>query len=423
MSSDVMGVAPTGATAIKVSGLGKRYRLGGAQTDLLSERIGRRASTGSDFWALRGVDLEIKRGEVVGLVGRNGAGKSTLLKTLSRITPPTEGRIEMTGRVGTLLEVGTGFHPELSGRENVFLSGTILGMRRREVEARFDEIVAFSGIEKFLDTPVKRYSSGMYVRLAFAVAAHLDTDILLVDEVLAVGDAEFQRKCFGKMNDLAGGGRTVVFVSHQLSAVQRLCTRCYWIDAGQVRASGPTNDVVAAYLHDSGATQDGGVATIGPEVPRSTTGAVTLERVAMLGDDDQPTDRIELGQPFTVSMTFAVAEPIDDGVLELGISTADGTRVATVQNVDGDRPLLNLQPGRHEIRASFDIGLLPGELSLDVGMHRLIGLTLDFVERALTFSAVNVAHDGSGDRWPWTIVRGSLRPATQWSVREADAVR
>ena len=407
--------------AIRVAGLGKRYRLGGAQTDLLSERIGRRAPKGRDFWALRGVDLNIAPGEVVGLVGRNGAGKSTLLKCLSRITPPTEGRIELTGRVGTLLEVGTGFHPELSGRENVYLSGTILGMRRAEVAARFDEIVAFSGIEQFLETPVKRYSSGMYVRLAFAVAAHLDTDILLVDEVLAVGDAEFQRKCFGKMDDVARHGRTVVFVSHQLSAVTRLCERAYWIDGGRVRAEGPTNEVVAQYLHHAGATQEGGVATIGPDVPRSTTGAVTLERVALLDDDDRPTDRIRLGQPFTVAMTFQVNETVEDGVIELGLSSADGTRVATVQNVDGDRPLLSLTPGRHEIRARIDATLLPGEFTLDVGMHRLIGLTLDFVERALTFTALNVAYDGTEDRWPWVVVRGALRPPSEWSVRTADA--
>ncbi len=405
--------------AVRVRGLGKRYRLGGAQTDLLSERIGRRAKRGEDFWALRGVDLEVHRGEVVGLVGRNGAGKSTLLKCLSRITEPTEGRIEMTGRVGTLLEVGTGFHPELSGRENVFLSGTILGMRRREVQARFDEIVAFSGIEQFLETPVKRYSSGMYVRLAFAVAAHLDTDILLVDEVLAVGDAEFQRKCFGKMDDVAHGGRTVIFVSHQLSAVQRLCSRCYWIDGGQVRTSGPTNAVVAAYLHHAGATQDGGVATIGPDVPRSTTGDVTLTRVALVDDDGVAVDRLRLGQPFTVEMTFDVATPVVDGVIELGLSTADGTRVVTVQNVDGDRPLLKLEPGTHVIRARIETTLLPGELAIDVGMHRLIGLTMDFVERALTFTALNVAYDGGEDRWPWAVVRGAVRPPTQWTVDAA----
>jgi lipopolysaccharide transport system ATP-binding protein len=256
----------------------------------------------------------------------------------------------------------------------------------------------------------------MYVRLAFAVAAHLDTDILLVDEVLAVGDAEFQRKCFGKMDDVARGGRTVVFVSHQLSAVQRLCTRAYWIDGGHVRREGPTADVVAAYLHHAGATQQGGVATIGPDVPRSTTGAATLERVALLDDDGAPTDRVRLGQPFTVAMTFAVAEPVHDGVVELGLSTADGTRVATVQNVDGDRPLLSLEPGRHEIRARIDIALLPGEFTIDVGLHRLIGLTLDFVERALTFTALNVADDGSEDRWPWAVVRGALRPPTEWTV-------
>jgi len=407
MSSDVV---------IRAEGVGKRYRLGGASTDLLSERIGARRPKGEWFWALRDASITVDRGEVVGLVGRNGAGKSTLLKLLSRITPPTEGRIEIAGRVGTLLEVGTGFHPELSGRENVFLSGTILGMRRHEVQRRFDEIVEFAGIETFLDTPVKHYSSGMYVRLAFAVAAHLDTDVLLVDEVLAVGDAEFQRKCFGKMDDVARGGRTVVFVSHQLAAVQRLCRRCYWIDGGQVRTEGPTQETIAAYLKAAGAHQHGGEATIGPDVPRMTTGDVTLKRVALVNDDGAVVDQVSLGQPFTIAMTFDVAVPVEDGVIELGLSTADGTRVVTVQNVDGDRPLLRLDPGVHEVRARIETTLLPGEFQVDVGLHRIIGLTLDMVEHALTFTALNVAVEGA-DRWPWGSVRGAVRPPSEWTVR------
>ncbi len=199
------------------------------------------------FWALKDVSLEVKEGEVLGLIGRNGAGKTTLLKILSRITRPTAGWAEIHGRVGSLLEVGTGFHPELTGRENTFLSGAILGMARREIARKFDEIVAFAELEKFIDTPVKHYSSGMYVRLAFAVAAHLEPEILLVDEVLAVGDINFQKKCLGKMGDVAREGRTVVLVSHQLNQIRRLCHRVVWIDAASVRRNGPTHEVVAAY--------------------------------------------------------------------------------------------------------------------------------------------------------------------------------
>ncbi len=407
------------AVAIRASGVGKRYLLGGESGDLLSERLnrirGRKKVPREEFWALRDVDVQVSPGEVVGLVGRNGAGKSTLLKILSRITPPTEGRVELRGRVGTLLEVGTGFHPELSGRENIYLSGTILGMRRREVAQRFDEIVAFSGVEQFLDTPVKRYSSGMYVRLAFAVAAHLDTDVLLVDEVLAVGDAEFQRKCFGKMDDAARDGRTVVFVSHQLSAVTRLCSRCYWIDGGRVAFEGPTTDAVAAYLHEAGSRQDGGIALIGSDMPRMTTGAVTLRRVALLDDADRVVDRVTLGQPFSLLLTFDVAEEVTDGVVEVGLTTADGVRVVTVQTFDGDGELVGLAPGTHEVRARLDVTLLPGEFTVDVGLHKIDGLTLDFVERTLTFTALNVAAEGE-DRWPWNTVRGAVRAPAQWTI-------
>src|SRR5579884_1820015 len=229
-----------------------RDALAGAVTSplrRLRERAGPAADSDDAFWALRGVSLEVNRSEVVGVIGRNGAGKSTLLKLLSRITEPTEGRAVLRGRVASLLEVSTGFHPELTGRENIYLNGSILGMKRTEIQRKFDQIVAFSEIQEFLDTPVKRYSSGMYVRLAFAVAAHLEPEILIVDEVLAVGDAQFQKRCLGKMKEVASGeGRTVLFVSHNMQAVSTLTSRSVLLKKGRVAALGPTPDVIAQYL-------------------------------------------------------------------------------------------------------------------------------------------------------------------------------
>src|SRR5208283_2020429 len=249
---------------IQTAGIGKRYRRGlQASPGLLRDSIARafrsplsvfRRANQETFWALKDVSLEVGQGEVLGLIGRNGSGKTTLLKILSRITQPTSGWAEIHGRVGSLLEVGTGFHPELTGRENTYLSGAILGMGKSEITRKFDEIVAFAELEKFIDTPVKHYSSGMYVRLAFAVAAHLEPEILLVDEVLAVGDIKFQRKCLGKMSDVARAGRTIILVSHQLNQIRRLCQRALWIDGGTLRQSGPTPEVVGAYEADMSAS-------------------------------------------------------------------------------------------------------------------------------------------------------------------------
>jgi lipopolysaccharide transport system ATP-binding protein len=251
-------------TVIHADSLSKRYRRGlevdtglrhTLEAFLRSPLAWVRRKKDETFWALRDVSLDVHEGEVLGLIGRNGAGKTTLLKILSRITRPTEGWAEIHGRVGSLLEVGTGFHPELTGRENTFLSGAILGMSKAEIARKFDEIVAFAELDKFIDTPVKHYSSGMYVRLAFAVAAHLEPEILLVDEVLAVGDIKFQRKCLGRMGDVARAGRTVVLVSHQLNQIRRLCHRVLWVDGGAVRQAGATSDVVGAYeaeMSDSG---------------------------------------------------------------------------------------------------------------------------------------------------------------------------
>lgn len=250
---------------ITASELSKKYRLGRIGSASLYHTIGeqakalfsggRRAPGNDEFWALSDLNFEIKEGDVVGIVGRNGAGKSTLLKILSRITLPTKGKIELNGRVGALLEVGTGFHPELTGRENIFLNGSILGMKKEEIRSKFDEIVSFSGVERFLDTPVKRYSSGMYVRLAFAVAAHLEPEILVVDEVLAVGDTEFQKKCLGKMSDAASSGRTILFVSHNMAAVKTLCTRGFYLRDGKLEYDGAIHDVVDRYLDQNRASE------------------------------------------------------------------------------------------------------------------------------------------------------------------------
>ncbi|MFO1096246.1 MAG: ABC transporter ATP-binding protein, partial [Planctomycetaceae bacterium] len=284
--------------AIRIENLGKRYRLGvthaGSVRELANRLAGRlvgrrtaetmvhgdngtaKASGQQQFWALRHVSFDVQPGEVVGIIGKNGAGKSTLLKLLSRISKPTEGRIELRGRVASLLEVGTGFHPELTGRENVFLNGTILGMTHREVARRYDDIVDFSGVSPFIDTPVKRYSSGMKVRLAFAVAAHLDPEILIVDEVLAVGDAEFQRRCLGKMNEVAHQGKTVLFVSHNMSAVRSLTTTGVLLTAGRLVARGPVLDVIAEYLQDDVSVMNSEVRY---EPGEATTGAATLHAV------------------------------------------------------------------------------------------------------------------------------------------------
>jgi lipopolysaccharide transport system ATP-binding protein len=275
---------------LSLKGVGKYYQLGGLQPyQTLRDKLAGIFTGSSDrrekakgFWALQDVSFELKEGEVLGIVGRNGAGKSTLLKLLSRITTPDKGRIEIRGRVGSLLEVGTGFHPELTGRENVFMNGILLGMKHREVERKFDEIVAFSGVEDFLDTPVKRYSSGMRVRLGFAVAAHLDPDILVVDEVLAVGDAEFQRKCLGRMNAVASQGRTVLYVSHQMDSIIGLCRRAIWLEKGQIRLDGSTDHVVKEYLGSASAT--GTVSNLKDAELRDGDGKIRFESLEISGD-------------------------------------------------------------------------------------------------------------------------------------------
>ena len=300
--------------AIDAQGLSKSYKLGEMQAayGTLRESLvhaGRRlmgvehAPGREEIWALRDVSFQVPEGEVLGVIGRNGAGKSTLLKILTRITTPTSGRVEIRGRVGSLLEVGTGFHPELTGRENVYLNGSILGMKRREIDRRFDDIVDFAGISKFMDTPVKRYSSGMYVRLAFSVAAHLEPEIMLVDEVLAVGDAEFQRRCLGRMEELGSAGRTVVFVSHMLSSVAQLCDRAIQINGGKVVADGPTRDVIARYLHQ---THSAGTERTWDEDEAPGDDLARIRSVRVLPHEAMPPGIMDVRNPIGIEMTFRV---------------------------------------------------------------------------------------------------------------------
>ena len=303
--------------SIRAEHLSKQYRItrvarsrndGGSGASGLWQRARRAAEAlkvqkpSELVWALHDVSFDVQQGEVIGIIGRNGAGKSTLLKVLARITEPTSGRAILNGRVGSLLEVGTGFHPELTGRENLYLSGAILGMRRAEVNRKFDEIVAFAEVERFLDTPVKRYSSGMYVRLAFAVAAHLEPEILLVDEVLAVGDAVFQKKCLGKMGDVATEGRTVLFVSHNLVAIQNLCQRALWVDAGRVGEVGPAGEVVAHYLASTRQAQTESTW----EDPASAPGneRVRVRRIRVRPESGAPNDAISMDRPTVVEVEY-----------------------------------------------------------------------------------------------------------------------
>jgi lipopolysaccharide transport system ATP-binding protein len=366
------------------------------------------------FWALRNISFEIKAGEIVGFIGRNGAGKSTLLKILSRITEPTEGEAVVIGRVGTLLEVGTGFHPELTGRENVFLNGAILGMPKAEITRKFEEIVAFSEVERFIDTPVKHYSSGMHVRLAFGVAAHLETDILFVDEVLSVGDAEFQKKCLSKMQGVGDAGRTVILVSHNMTAIQRLCQKVFWIDHGEIVASGHPKEVVGEYLHTASTTPVCDKEWLDPDsAPGNEKVRLRSARVRPLEGD--PADPITVHTPFMMEFEYWNLKPQSRLNLSLLVYTEDG--VLTFNTGPVTEPVWNGKP--------FPAGLfrsvcyLPGDL-LNDGLHRVTLLVVENQahilyshEDLLTFEVHEDAamREGWYGDWP-----GAMRPLLRWTT-------
>ena len=409
--------------AVRVEGLGKEYRLGGPRErySTLRDQVqkwsslrgllrrAKRAEHRPLFWALKDVSFEIERGEVVGIIGRNGAGKSTLLKILSRITEPTEGEVDIIGRVGSLLEVGTGFHPELTGRENVYLNGAILGMRRADIARKFDEIVSFAEVETFIDTPVKHYSSGMYMRLAFAVAAHLEPEILIVDEVLSVGDAAFQKRCLGKMGEVSKSGRTVLFVSHNMIAVQSLCSRVVWLREGQLIGDGPSNKVVRKYLGCSISTLT--ERTWKPD-EFSPVHGVQLLAARVTGEDESSAAWITTADPFRIEFEYVVL----GGGLRLNLSMV-------VRNQDDVCVFVTPSLGDGYSERPFWPGLyrsachIPGDL-LNDGLHQVDILfvkdtttVLFRVDGAVAFE-VHDSGKGRGDwhgRWV-----GAVRPTLAW---------
>jgi lipopolysaccharide transport system ATP-binding protein len=390
--------------AISVDNLSKSYRIthqANALTryrtlreDILDaprrlwSRLRRNGSASSEtFWALKDVSFEIKQGDVIGIIGRNGAGKSTLLKILSRITDPTSGEAKVYGRVGSLLEVGTGFHAELTGRENIFLNGAILGMRRGEIRAKFDEIVAFAEVEKFLDTPVKHYSSGMYVRLAFAVAAHLEPEILLVDEVLAVGDAEFQKKCLGKMKDVGRSGRTVMFVSHNMGAVTQLCGRAILLDRGRIEKDGEVEAVIRHYVTRN--TTHSAVVDLRDFPGRQGTGAVRFQAARLLNGAGETCSEYCMGDDLEIEFEIRFHQPVRSITMAVELLASDGLKLAHM--VDFDSGFTIAEPRDEEVvRVRLhDVRFFPGTYSIGLFVGDSRGVeSYDWVPNCLNFNVI-----------------------------------
>lgn len=411
---------------MRVEQLGKQYQIGDREIyETLRDAIMQKFRYGTEnirqpvtkFWALTDVSFEVGQGEVVGVIGRNGAGKSTLLKILSRITEPTTGRIDLYGRVGSLLEVGTGFHQELTGRENVFLNGAILGMQRTEIAAKFDEIVAFAEVERFIDMPVKRYSSGMYLRLAFSVAAFLESEILLVDEVLAVGDATFQKRCLGKMRDISAGGRTVIFVSHNMAAIESLCTRCLMISQGTLLADGTPHEVISQYMASDLATQATSSDLRSHSNRRGGMKAV-MQRVTLLSSEGSVVSSVRMGDSLSAQVDFFCASRPVRPNLEVCIKNTFGVTVFSASN----RVITQYQFPESMQSGSItcnlpDLPLVPGLYSMDLFFGEEYQ-NLDAIYDAISFEVTPADVFGSG-QIPSANEGTIFWPAT-WNVKAND---
>ena len=408
--------------AVSVRGLSKSYLISHNSNrpttlrEAIVERVkhpfGVNGQKRETFWALKAVDFDIRQRETVGIIGRNGAGKSTLLKILSRITYPTRGVVDIYGRVASLLEVGTGFHGELTGRENIFLNGSILGMSRREIKQKFDEIVDFAGVETFLDTPVKRYSSGMYVRLAFAVAANLDPEILIVDEVLAVGDAQFQQKCLGKMQDVARhSGRTILFVSHNMNAILQLCERAILLHQGQVVMDGPAAEVMKSYVAEP---EMGSVVDLVNHPNRDPSYPATLQSIAFFDSEGHPESVFEPGETVVVKVLTKSRRRIPNPQFSCGINNWRGERLFAVATYLSQSRLDYLE-GSRVLVGRFELpNLVPGKYTLDIGLNEAHDTFIDVIYKAI---ALNVSpSDYLGITLPFFPEMGSIMVRSEWEA-------
>ena len=421
---------------LEIQDVSKQYKLGGRRirrTENFRELLERgvsapfRALTGRanhnvakedlyTFWALRKLSFDVNQGDVIGIIGRNGAGKSTMLKILSRITSPTEGAVTIRGRLASLLEVGTGFHPELTGRENIFLNGAILGMRKAEITKRFDEIVAFAEVEKFLDTPVKHYSSGMYVRLAFAVAAHLDPEILVVDEVLAVGDLTFQKKCLGKMSEVSRGGRTVLFVSHNMAAIENLCTRGVVLHQGELLYDGGSKEAIQYYLNSlSTRSGTGNVVELDSVGDRRSIVAPLLRRLEFLTENEQPlTEGLPIGSRLKVKVHFDLPKPTTNFNVGLGFNNSYGHRIFTAHSVFEPNRWVKERLGVQILSCEIPtFTLTPGEYTVKVWLD-LKGSEADAIEDAAKITVLEADFYGTG-KVPWN---GAMVLKHNWHLEE-----
>ena len=427
------------AVVVKVENISKAYRLGQINTGTLTndlkrwyakkrgkedpflevgEENDRTVKGNSDIvWSLKDVTFDINQGDSLGIIGRNGAGKSTLLKLLSQITTPTQGTIKIKGKIASLLEVGTGFHPELSGKENIYLNGAILGMRKNEIKNKFDEIVEFAGVERYINTPVKRYSSGMYVRLAFAVAAHLESEILIVDEVLAVGDTEFQKKCMSKMGQLGkDSGRTIIFVSHNMVAIKQLCNRSIYLKNGKVLGDNDTQSIISQYLSSNNpALETDGI--IPPSLSLHGTGEARFKKLYPIDKEGAPCAELFFGDPINVKIEIESYTNLENISIAVYILNSYGERIC-MATVNKDYKPSNLEAGLYDMKVSFKEVIMPGEYSFGLSISHYYSVSdIDFIE---TFSNFKITKESASKDliYPWATVHGYIKPETIWEMKK-----